>query len=63
MTVIVSIYKGFRLTTVEQSGGGFRAEIVPIAGGKPPVLTQTFRERSGAIASARRMVDQDVATS
>jgi hypothetical protein len=54
--VEIIFYKDRRLTVIEQAAGGWLVSIVPIAGGKP-VHTETFRERSDAIAAARVIVD------
>jgi hypothetical protein len=45
------------LAVIEQAAGGWLVEITPVAGGKP-VHTETFRERSDAIAAARVIVDE-----
>jgi hypothetical protein len=59
MTMVVSIYNGYRLTTVEQPNG-WQVEIVKVGGGKP-VLTRTFARMSDAIDDARLIVDRGVA--
>jgi len=51
------IYKGFQLTAVEQPDGRWTVEVVPIGGGGKSFFTQPYRERAGAMASARRMLD------
>jgi hypothetical protein len=51
------IYREFQLTAVEQPDGQWIVEAVPVDGGGKPFLTQVFRERAGAMASARRMLD------
>ena len=60
MTMIQSTYKGFRLTAIEQDGGGWMVEIDPVEAGKP-VMTMEFREMSDEIASAQLIVDRRVA--
>jgi hypothetical protein len=57
---IVTEYRGFTLTAVEQPAGGYRVEIIPAEGGKP-VLTTTFAEQSAAMASARAIIDYSFA--
>jgi hypothetical protein len=56
------IYKGFQLTAVEQPDGRWMVEVVPTCGGGKPFFTQIYRERAGAMASARRMLDNGVRT-
>jgi hypothetical protein len=60
MTIIESVYRGFRLAAVEQAFGGWQVEIAPNTGGGTPALTMPFRELSDAMDDARRIVDRGV---
>jgi hypothetical protein len=57
MTIIESVYRGFRLAAVEQAVGGWQVEITPNAGGGKPVLTMPFRELADAMEDAQHIVE------
>ncbi|QOZ34121.1 hypothetical protein XH92_22685 [Bradyrhizobium sp. CCBAU 53421] len=49
-------YQGHQLTIVEQRGGGYLVEIVPLAGG-PLIRTQTYPSTQEAIARAKSTIE------
>jgi hypothetical protein len=53
----IQIYRGYRLTPIEQPDGSFRVEISTPGGGKP-FSTKTFRDLADAMAEARLIVDK-----
>jgi hypothetical protein len=57
LTIIESVYRGFRLAAVEQAFGGWQVEITPNARGGKPVLTMPFEELADAMEDARRTVE------
>jgi hypothetical protein len=52
-----AVYRNFQLVAIEQPSGRYRVEISSKGGGGEPVLTNEFRDVSGAIASARNIID------
>lgn len=60
LTIIESVYRGFRLAAVEQAFGGWQVEITPNAGGGNPYLTMPFRELADAMDEAHRIVDRGI---
>jgi hypothetical protein len=56
----VEVYNGYRLTTVEQTDGGWRVEIAPVTGNGKSVQTAIFQQIPDAMTEARLIVDSGV---
>jgi hypothetical protein len=58
MEQIGTVYRGHTLRADTQSGGGVKVRVVAADGTE--IITNTFRELSEALASARKLIDRNV---
>lgn len=58
MEQIGTVYRGHTLMSEPQAGGGVKVRVVASDGSQ--TTTNTFRELSEALASARKLIDRNV---
>jgi hypothetical protein len=61
MPTVAEVYRDFMITVLPDNLCGFQAEIVRIAAGGKPVLTQSNADAAGAMASAKLIIDRRLA--